>query len=112
MLNPVYKLDYIPERSPYALLVLPADKTVYYLQKEISVQGVSVKPADYNDMVAQSGNTKGRTRIIHVVQPGEFTHKIAMQYHVTLENIKAWNHLDGNEVKVGQLLVIWVAGDE
>jgi membrane-bound lytic murein transglycosylase D len=109
LLNPVYKLDYIPERSPYALLVLPADKTSMYLQQEVSIQGVSVKPADYNDMVAQSGNTSGKTRIIHVVQPGEFTHKIAMQYHVTLENIKAWNHLEGYEVKTGQRIVIWIS---
>jgi membrane-bound lytic murein transglycosylase D len=108
ILNPEYKLDFIPERNPYALLVLPMDKTAFYLQHEVSIQGVSEKPADYNDMVAQSGNTAGKTRIIHVVQPGEFTHKIAMQYHVTLENIKAWNHLDGYEVKVGQKLIIWV----
>jgi LysM repeat protein len=42
------------------------------------------------------------------VQAGEFTHKIAMMYNVTLENIRAWNHLPGNEVKVGQKLMIWV----
>jgi len=59
-----------------------------------------------------SADTTGRTRIVHVVQPGDFTHKIAMQYHVTLENIKAWNGMRGNDVKVGQRIVIWVRSDK
>jgi LysM repeat protein len=63
-------------------------------------------------MVQQSGNTEGKTKIIHVVQPGEFTHKIAMQYNCTIENIKAWNNLPGYEVKAGQKLVVWVEEGE
>jgi len=111
-LNPVYKRDYIPERDPFSILVLPADKTASYLQQEVTILGFSEKPLDYNEMVTQSANTEGRIRIIHIVQPGEFTHKIALQYHVTLENIKAWNHLNGYEVKAGQKLVIWVTSVE
>jgi len=110
LLNPVYKRDYIPERKPWSVLVLPADKIQLYLQHETRILGYSAVPLDYNLMVRQSGNTKGMTKIIHVVQPGEFTHKIAMQYNCTLENIKAWNNLTGYEVKAGQRLVIWVAG--
>jgi membrane-bound lytic murein transglycosylase D len=108
MLNPAYKRDYIPERSPYGLLVLPSDKTAAYLQNEVNILGFSLPPADYHQMVAQAGNTDGKSRIIHVVQPGEFTHKIAMQYNVTLENIRAWNQMEGYEVKAGQRLEIWV----
>jgi membrane-bound lytic murein transglycosylase D len=108
LLNPVYKRDYIPERKPWSVLVLPADKIQLYLQHETRILGYSAVPLDYNLMVRQSGNTKGMTKIIHVVQPGEFTHKIAMQYNCTLENIKAWNNLTGYEVKAGQRLVIWV----
>jgi membrane-bound lytic murein transglycosylase D len=108
MLNPVYKRDYIPARSTFSLLVLPADKTAGYLRNEVNILGLTPPPVDYNQLVAQAGNTEGRTKIIHVVQAGDFTHKIAMMYGVTLENIRAWNNLPGNEVKVGQRLVIWV----
>ncbi len=73
--------------------MLPADKTVSYLKNEVNILGFANPPADYNQLVAQAGNTDGKTKIIHVVQAGEFTHKIAMMYNVTLENIKAWNHL-------------------
>jgi membrane-bound lytic murein transglycosylase D len=112
MLNPAYKRDYIPEISPYGLLVLPSDKTAAYLQNEVNILGFSLPPADYHQMVAQAGNTDGKSRIIHVVQPGEFTHKIAMQYNVTLESIRAWNQMEGYEVKAGQRLEIWVKSNE
>ncbi len=108
MLNPVYKLDYIPEQDPYSVLMLPSDKILIYLQKETQILGYSTAPDDYNHMVANAGNTQGRKSVVHIVQAGESTHKIAMNYHVTLENIKAWNHLDTSELKVGQRLVIWV----
>jgi membrane-bound lytic murein transglycosylase D len=108
MLNPVYKRDVIPEGNPLSVLVLPADRIQIYLQHETNVLGYSTKQPDYNQMVQQSGNTEGKTKIIHVVQPGEVTHKIAMQYNCTVENIKAWNNLPGYEVKAGQKLVIWV----
>jgi membrane-bound lytic murein transglycosylase D len=108
LLNPVYRSDYIPERQPWSVLALPTDKIQVYLEHEISILGYSPIPADYNMMVQNAGATAGRTKIIHEVQPGEFTHRIAMNYNCTLENIKAWNNLPGYEVKAGQRLVIWV----
>lgn len=107
-LNPAYKRDYIPESTPPAVLVLPADLAAAYLRKETQVLGHAEKPADYNLIVSQAGNTGGLTRLEHEVQPGEFTHAIAMRYNCTLENIRAWNNLPSFEVKAGQKLVIWV----
>ena len=107
-LNPVYRTDYIPEQQPWSVLVLPAAKVVPYLQHEVSILGYSNPGDDYNMMVQHAGSTEGRTRIIHEVQPGEFTHRIAMKYNCTLENIKAWNNLTTYDVKAGQKLVIWV----
>jgi LysM repeat protein len=59
-------------------------------------------------MVQNAGAPAGRTKIIHEVLRRETTHRIAMKYNCTLENIKAWNNLPGFEVKAGQRLVIWV----
>lgn len=109
LLNPVYRRDYIPEQKPGSVLVLPADKVAVYLQREIDILGHSTRPVDYNLLVQQAGSTEGRKKIVHEVQPGEFTHRIAMKYNCTLENIKAWNNLPDFEVKAGQKLVIWVA---
>jgi membrane-bound lytic murein transglycosylase D len=108
LLNPVYRRDYIPEKASGSVLVLPADKIRLYLEHETSILGFSLTPPDYNLMVQQSGNTAGKTKVVHVVQPGEVTHKIAMKYDCTLENIKIWNNMEGFEVKAGQQLVIWI----
>ena len=107
-LNPVYRTDFIPEQQPWSVLVLPADKVVPYIQHEIRILGYSTPREDYNLMVQKAGSTAGRTRIVHEVQRGEFTHRIAMKYNCTLENIKAWNNLTSYEVMAGQKLVIWV----
>jgi membrane-bound lytic murein transglycosylase D len=107
-LNPVYKRDYIPEKQPFAVLVLPAEKTAVYLQHETNILGYTAVPIDYNQMVKSAGNTEGKIKIIHEVQQGEFAHKIAMNYNCTLENIRTWNNLPGYEVKPGQKIVIWV----
>ncbi len=108
MLNPVYRTDYIPVRQPGALLVLSSDKAQLYLRHEVSILGYSVPVKDYNLMVQNAGSTEGRTKVIHEVKQGEFTHRIAMKYNCTLENIKAWNNMPSYEVHVGQKLVIWV----
>ena len=108
MLNPVYRTDYIPGQQPWSVLVLPEDKISLYLQKEISILGYSSVQPDYNLMVQNAALTDGRKKIIHEVKPGDFTHRLAMKYNCTLENIKAWNNLPTYEVKVGQKLVIWV----
>jgi len=107
-LNPVYRMDYIPEPESSSVLVLPAEKAQLYIKHEISILGHSSQQPDYNLMVQNAGSTEGRTRIVHEVSPGEFTHRIAMKYNCTLENIKAWNNLTGYEVKAGQKIVIWV----
>lgn len=111
-LNPVYRTGYIPGHDPWSVLVLPADKVQLYIRYEISILGYYEPQENYSMMVRNAGSTDGRTRIIHEVRPGEFTHRIAMKYNCTLENIKAWNNMQGYEVMAGQKLVIWVANSD
>lgn len=108
LLNPVYRRDYIPAQEPYSILVLPKEKVLRYLHNEINILGYTPNRSTYTTMLQQAGSTAGRRRIVHEVQPGEYTHRIAIRYNCTLENIRAWNNLPGYEVKAGQKLVIWV----
>lgn len=108
LLNPVYRRDYIPAQEPFSILVLPKEKALLFLRNEIKLLGYTPDRSTYTTMLQQAGSTAGRHRIIHEVQPGEYTHRIAIRYNCTLENIKAWNNLTGFDVKAGQKLVIWV----
>ena len=63
---------------------------------------------DYNVLVKNAGSTENKIRIVHVVEKGDYFHKIALKYGCTIENIKAWNHLDSLSLVPGQKLDIWV----
>jgi membrane-bound lytic murein transglycosylase D len=107
-LNPVYKRDYIPELGYPAILILPEDKIEIYLRNEARILGYYSEPVDYNVLVRNAGNTENKIRIVHVVEKGDYFHKIALKYGCTIENIKAWNHLDSLSLVPGQKLDIWV----
>ena len=40
----------------------------------------------------------------HFVQPGETLYSISRKYGVSVEEVKAWNRLDTNQIEVGQRL--------
>ncbi|UCH13709.1 MAG: transglycosylase SLT domain-containing protein [Bacteroidales bacterium] len=107
-LNPVYRREFIPDLERPALLTLPKDKIELYIKNESRIIGKEENIDDYNSLVSNAGSTENKTRIIHVVQKGEFFHKIALKYSCTLENIKAWNNLTDNFLYPGQELIIWV----
>lgn len=107
-LNPVYKRDYIPELGYPAVLILPEDKIPVYLQNEVNILGSYSEPLNYNAMVKNAGSTENKNRIVHVVEKGDYFHKIALKYGCTIENIKAWNNLDSLSLVPGQKLTIWV----
>ena len=48
--------------------------------------------------------------ITHVVKKGESLGSVARKYHVTVSNIKSWNHLKRETVHVGQKLKIYRSG--
>ena len=112
LLNPVYTKRYIPQLSVPCVLILPSDKIKEYLEKEDQILGYSVVRKDYNTLLAHAGDTDNMVPIVHIVQKGEYFHKIAVNYNCTVENIKAWNNLNSMELHPGQELIIWVKEDK
>ncbi|MBN2212805.1 MAG: transglycosylase SLT domain-containing protein [Bacteroidales bacterium] len=110
-LNPVYKMDVVPEMNEPAILVLPKDKISLFIQNESKILGNGPEVKDYHTMINNSRSTDNKIQIIHIVEKGEFFHKIALKYNCTLENIKAWNNLTDNTLSPGQRLIIWIDRD-
>lgn len=44
--------------------------------------------------------------LVHQVIPGETLFAIAQSYNVALQDLKAWNNLQGNDLSIGQSLII------
>jgi membrane-bound lytic murein transglycosylase D len=107
-LNPVYRTGVIPESPRGSMLVLPENKIGEYLRKENKVILCQTIIPNYTNLVTEAGNTADRKKITHIVEKGEYFHKIALKYNCTVENIKAWNNLDSTAVHPGQILEIWV----
>ena len=42
----------------------------------------------------------------HTVQPRETLFSIARQYEISVDDLKAWNHLEGNALSIGQTLFV------
>jgi LysM repeat protein len=44
--------------------------------------------------------------VVHVVEKGETLSSISRNCHVKIADLQAWNHLSGNEIQVGQKLIV------
>jgi len=53
------------------------------------------------------GSTYGSDRIIYRVKSGDVLGAIAMRYRVRVDDIKKWNNLNSNTIRIGQQLTIW-----
>jgi membrane-bound lytic murein transglycosylase D len=104
LLNPVFTLDYIPVVTDAVLIVIPQNKVLQYLNLRNQLKEEKAPPVAN---IRTIGDVSGREKILHTVQPGEFFHKIAMDYRVRVEDVQHWNRLTSRHLNAGQQLVIW-----
>lgn len=111
VLNPSIKHMAVPTSSKYFSVRIPSDKLELFNENRTeildSASKVGKKELEY---LAKKtiGNTYGRDKIIHRVQSGDVLGKIAQKYHVRVSDIKNWNNLHSNTIRVGQRLNIWL----
>jgi membrane-bound lytic murein transglycosylase D len=111
-LNPCYRRDIIPDVDKPQSLVLPSDKILVFLKFENQIFSRTNDTANYLDILSNAGDTAEMAKQFYTVKAGDFLHKIAMQYGCTMENLKAWNNLNNDNLNSGQVLVIWNKNDK
>lgn len=105
-LNPSYKLGVIPylkEEKYY--LRLPIDKTGIFVNNEAAVYAYAQAEFDKKEkplpeLLEQSSQVRYR------VKSGDYLGKIADKYGVSVRNLKRWNNLRSNNLKIGQRLTV------
>ena len=85
-------------------------------QKSQRISGYFISPSGFESDSSSTGNrankissdtsSVGGENIVHEVNSNETLFRIAQLYNVTVQNIKDWNDLSGNNVQVGQTLDI------
>ncbi|MDH3697142.1 MAG: LysM peptidoglycan-binding domain-containing protein [Flavobacteriaceae bacterium] len=107
LLNPSYKLNIIPR----------VEGKKYYLRLPVSALGTFVanEKAIYDLAKEQLANNetplpemvKAQQKIRYRVRSGDYLGKIAERYRVGVSDIKRWNGLRSNMLRVGQRLTIY-----
>ena len=108
--NPQYTKGIVPgtKEYPYALR-MPTKYTLRFVQLEDSIYSYVSKSEKAREVIEEKVEEVSDS-FVHVVKKGESLAGIARKYHVTVANIKKWNHLKRQTLHVGQRLTIYRSG--
>jgi membrane-bound lytic murein transglycosylase D len=106
-LNPSYKLDIIPkiEGKTYALR-LPREAIGIFTSNEDKIYAFAKAEFDKREKPLPE-LVKVDTKVRYKVRSGDYLGKIARRYGVRVSQIKRWNGLRSNNLKIGQRLTIY-----
>lgn len=118
----------VNKRSGVAFHVVKPSETLYSISRQYGVTVSDIKKwnnlkdntlspgtklaignaASNGKVVDAGGGTdfSAGERDIHIVKQKETLYNISRKYGVSVEQVKEWNHLTGNELKIGQKLVV------
>ncbi len=109
-LNPQFMHDIVPGNSREYVLKIPHKYVNDWISVEDSLYSYKAdeffNPVNLKKIV-DGGNGE---RIVYKVRSGDALSKIAARYHVSVAQIKRWNNLSSNNIRIGQNLVIYRGG--
>ncbi|MBS9522964.1 transglycosylase SLT domain-containing protein [Litoribacter ruber] len=114
-LNPSILDRRIPESHKHFALKVPKAKAQYIAENQHWISDslniptarlVAIKESDYTP---QSSLTNDR--VAYRVKSGDALGKIAQNHGVTVTNLKNWNNLSSNTIRIGQVLYIYPKGN-
>jgi membrane-bound lytic murein transglycosylase D len=109
-LNPQYRHEIIPGDSREYILRIPYKYTNAFIACEDSVY--RHKADEYFNPVTIKKIKDGGDgeRIVYKVKSGDYLGRIASRHRCSVAQIKRWNNLKSNDIRVGQRLVIYRGG--
>ncbi len=117
-MNPQYIRDIIPGNSKEYILRIPYsysgefiahEDSLYTYKKDFYFDPQTLTPSKTTRSTpAASGNGGGT--IVYKVKSGDSLGKIAKKYHVTVKQLKQWNKLRSDVVRIGQRITIYTGG--
>ena len=106
-LNPSYKLDVIPfiKDKNYSLR-LPRSSSGFFVNNEEAIYGYASAEVEKKEKTLPE-LVQADKRIRYRVKRGDYLGKIAEQHGVGVSQIKSWNNLRSNNLRIGQRLTIY-----
>jgi membrane-bound lytic murein transglycosylase D len=110
-LNPSIQRNAVPETSKtYSIKIPLIAKDDFMVSRTAILDSASKVGKTEMAVLAKNteGSTYGRDRIIYRVKSGDVIGGIAIRYNVRANDIRKWNNLSSNTIRVGQRLNIWL----
>lgn len=119
-LNPQYKLDIVPAKVKEYPLRMRRQYISKFMELEDSIYNFKdtlfFQPKNYNyepdekyiDYAPVASQPEGTVELTYTVKSGDAVGLIASWYGVETANLRAWNGISGNMIRVGQNLKVYV----
>jgi membrane-bound lytic murein transglycosylase D len=104
-LNPTFRQDILPETKDGLSLTLPKEKIGIFLTHQESIYDLGKEAV--NDAYAKQEEIMKDQRNVHVVRNGETLGGIASRYRCRVSDLRDWNGIRGNLIRIGQKLVVY-----
>ena len=115
-LNPQYKTGFVPGKSRPMAITMPVDRLGDFIAMTDTI--TSFKKEQYLTTVNQTSSptqsaylppdVKGKTKIIYEVKEGDNLGFISEWYGVGLSDLRYWNNIYRNTIRIGQKLAVYV----
>ena len=109
-LNPQYRHEIIPGNEKEYILRIPYKYTNAFIDNEDSLYTYKADIFFNPVTIKQIKDGGDGERIVYKVKSGDYLGKIASRHGCTVSQIKRWNNLKSNDIRVGQRLVIYRGG--
>ena len=109
-LNPQYKHEIIPGNEREYILRIPYNYTNSFIACEDSLYRHKADVYFNPTTIKKIKDGGDGERIVYKVKNGDYLGRIASKYRVSVAQIKRWNNLKSNNIRVGQRLVIYRGG--
>jgi len=115
-MNPQYRTGLVPGKSKPSAITLPVDRLGDFIAMTDTITGYRKEQyltrVNQTSMPVQSAysppNAQGKTGLTYVVKDGDNLGFISEWYDVGLSDLRYWNNIYRNTIKIGQKLTIYV----
>ncbi len=109
-LNPSLKRGVVPQEAKKYVVNIPKNLKPYFNQNRLAIidSAGKVGQSEIQYLARNTeGSTFGREKTYYKVRSGDVLGKIAERYNVRVSDIRSWNNLSGNTIRIGQNIAIW-----
>lgn len=115
-LNPQYRTGLVPGSSRAMALILPMNHLSDFIDLHDTIRSYksdvylnkSTQIADPTHSSYLTADVKSKTKLVYTVKEGDNLGFISGWYHVSVSDIRYWNNIYRNTIRVGQKLAIYV----